>query len=236
MKTVEKLPGVEEANVNLAQEQLNVRFDDSILTPKDIEEAVSKAGYKAEEIKQTKKVIIPIEGMTCAACVRSVEKVLNRLPGILEAQVNLATEKAIIEYDGAIVRLSEIKQVINDAGYKALDIEREASIDEDRERKQKEIKTMWTKFIFSAVFSIPLFYLSMGYMVGLPIPSGLNPMHYPLRFALVQLLLTIPVVIAGNRFYTVGFSSLIRRSPNMDSLVALGTSAAFIYGIYAIYK
>ena len=227
---------MEEANVNLAQERLNVKFDDSKLIALDIEDAVSKAGYKAEEIKETKKVTIPIEGMTCAACARTVEKALSKLEGVLKAQVNLALEKAVVEYDGSILKLSEIKQAINNAGYKALDIEGEISVDEDRERKEREIKNMWTKFIFSSVFSIPLLYLAMGHMVGLPIPNALNPTYYPFRFALAQLLLTIPVIIAGYKFYTVGFPALIRKSPNMDSLVALGTSAAIIYGLFAIYK
>ena len=227
---------MEEANVNLAQERLNIKFDDSKLIALDIEDAVSKAGYKAEEIKETKKVTIPIEGMTCAACARTVEKALSKLEGVLKAQVNLALEKAVVEYDGSILKLSEIKQAINNAGYKALDIEREISVDEDRERKEREIKNMWTKFIFSSVFSIPLLYLAMGHMVGLPIPNALNPTYYPFRFALAQLLLTIPVIIAGYKFYTVGFPALIRKSPNMDSLVALGTSAAIIYGLFAIYK
>ncbi len=231
-----KLTGVEEAIVNLAQEKLIVNFDDSVITTKDIEGAVYKAGYKAEEIKETRKIIIPVEGMTCAACVKAVEKTLTKLPGVMEVQVNLATEKASVEYDGSILRLSEIKQAINNAGYKALDAERESSIDDDRIRKEKEIKTMWTKFIFSAVFAAPLFYLAMGPMVGLPAPRFLHPDIYPLRFALAQLFLAIPVVIAGYRFYTVGFSSLLRGSPNMDSLVALGTSAAIIYGLFAIYK
>ncbi len=234
-KAVGKLSGVSEANVNLAQEKLSVKFDDSVITPKEIEEAVSKAGYKAEEIKDIRKVTIPIEGMTCAACVRAVERALTKVPGVIKAQVNLATEKAAIEYDGEVVRLSQLRQAINNAGYKALDAEREVSIDEDRIRKEKEIKAMWTKFIFSAIFAVPLFYLAMGPMVGLPVPSFLNPDMYPMRFALTQLFLAIPVVIAGYRFYTVGFSTLFRRSPNMDSLVALGTSAALIYGVFAVY-
>lgn len=227
---------MEEANVNLAQERLNVKFHDSKLTALDIEDAVLKAGYKAEEIKETKRITIPIEGMTCAACARAVEKALSKLEGVLKAQVNLAVEKAVVEYDGNILRLSEIKQAINNAGYKALDIEKDTSVDEDRKRKKKEIRTMWTKFIVSAVFSIPLLYLAMGPMVGLPIPNALDPMHYPFRFSLAQLLLTIPVIIAGYKFYVVGFPALIRKSPNMDSLVALGTSAAVIYGLFSIYK
>lgn len=85
-------------------------------------------------------------------------------------------------------------------------------------------------------FTIPLFYISMGHMVGLPIPSFINPHFNPLNFALIQLLLTIPVMIAGYKFYTIGFKSLLRRSPNMDSLIALGTSAAVVYGLYATYK
>jgi len=227
---------VKEANVNLAVEQLSVKLDEKFISPKDIEDAISKAGYKAVEIKETRKVTIPIEGMTCAACVRAVERALKKLPGIVEAQVNLATEKAAIEYDGSLIRLSEIKQTINNAGYKALDVEREADVDEDKARKEKEIKTMWTKFIFSAAFGIPLLYLAMGPMVGLPVPSALNPDINPLAFALTQLFLAIPVVIAGYKFYTVGFSSLFRGSPNMDSLVALGTSAAILYGLFAVYK
>ena len=85
--------------------------------------------------------------MTCAACARAVEKALSKLEGVLKAQVNLAVEKAVVEYDGNILRLSEIKQAINNAGYKALDIEKDTSVDEDRKRKKKEIRTMWTKFI-----------------------------------------------------------------------------------------
>ena len=228
--------GIEEAIVNLAQEKLVVKFDESIIVLKDIEDAVYKAGYKAEEIKETRKVTIPIEGMTCAACVRAVERALTRLPGVAAVQVNLATEKAVVEYDGEAMRLSQIKQAINNAGYKALDAEREISVDEDKIRKEKEIRTMWTKFIFSAIFAAPLFYLAMGPMVGLPAPGFLDMDRYALRFALNQLFMAISVMIAGYRFYTVGFSSLFRRSPNMDSLVALGTSAAIIYGLFAVYK
>ncbi len=220
----------------MAQEKLVVKFDESIIVLKDIEDAVYKAGYKAEEIKETRKVTIPIEGMTCAACVRAVERALTRLPGVAAVQVNLATEKAVVEYDGEAMRLSQIKQAINNAGYKALDAEREISVDEDKIRKEKEIRTMWTKFIFSAIFAAPLFYLAMGPMVGLPAPGFLDMDIYPLRFALTQLFMAISVMIAGYRFYTVGFSSLFRRSPNMDSLVALGTSAAIIYGLFAVYK
>ncbi len=95
---------------------------------------------------------------------------------------------------------------------------------------------MWLKFVVAIFFTIPLFYISMGHMMGMPLPDFINPHHNPLNFALAQLVLTIPVVIAGYKFYTVGFKALFRRSPNMDSLIAIGTSAAVIYGLYAVYK
>jgi Cu+-exporting ATPase len=95
---------------------------------------------------------------------------------------------------------------------------------------------LFKKFILSSIFAIPLFYIAMGHMIGLPLPSIIDPMYNPLNFALIQILLTIPVVIAGNKFYTVGFRSLFKGSPNMDSLIAVGTSAAIIYGLYAIYQ
>lgn len=95
---------------------------------------------------------------------------------------------------------------------------------------------MWIKFIVAISFTIPLFYISMGHMMGMPLPDFINPHHNPLNFALIQLVLTIPVMIAGYKFYTIGFKALFRRSPNMDSLIAVGTSAAIIYGLYATYK
>ncbi|MGO1470197.1 MAG: copper-translocating P-type ATPase [Tissierella sp.] len=95
---------------------------------------------------------------------------------------------------------------------------------------------MWKKFIVSAVFSIPLLYIVMGHMLGLPIPELINPEYNPFNFGLTQLILTIPVIIAGYKFYTVGFKSLFRANPNMDSLIAIGTSAAVIYGVYALIQ
>lgn len=150
--------------------------------------------------------------------------------------VNIATNKAVIVYDTSIVRLSEIKGAIKKAGYRPLDIEKQEIQDEDQDKKQKEIKTMWTKFVVAIAFTIPLFYISMGHMIGLPLPAFIAPHHNPLNFALVQLALTIPVMIAGYKFYTVGFKALFRGNPNMDSLIAVGTSAAIIYGLYATYK
>ena len=112
-----------------------------------------------------------------------------------------------------------------------MEIQTDSRGDIDKVRREREISTMWTKFIVSLVFTVPLFYIAMGHMIGLPLPRFIDPEINPLNFALTQLLLTIPTIIAGYKFYTVGFKTMFKGSPNMDSLVAMGTSAAFIYGL-----
>ncbi len=232
-RATRKLDGVEEANVNLATEKLSVTFDEGALTVDDIKAAVEKAGYKAKTEAVTKT--LSVEGMTCASCSNAVERVTRKLEGVEESNVNLATEKLFITYDPSILRISEIKKAVEKAGYKAVE-EEEDTVDTDKEKKEREIKTLWIKFLVSAIFTIPLLYISMGHMMGAPLPQILDPMHNPLNFALVQLFLTLPVVIAGNRYYTVGMRTLIKGSPNMDSLIAIGTGAAFIYGVFATLK
>ncbi|MDF2906721.1 MAG: copA [Herbinix sp.] len=184
------------------------------------------------------KETIKIGGMTCAACSQRVEKALAKLEGIDKVSVNLATEKATLEYDPQVIRLSAIKDCIINTGYQVLAADKN-SVDEDRIRKQKEIKTLWTKFIVATAFGIPLLYFAMVPMISwwpFPVPRSLNPMLYPLRFALLQISLVIPIIIAGYRFYTVGFKALIQRSPNMDSLVAIGTTAAILFSLYNTYQ
>ncbi|MFT9497530.1 heavy metal translocating P-type ATPase [Anaerosolibacter sp.] len=238
-RAVGKLDGVEKVNVNFATEKMNVAFDASKLSMEEIKAAVAKAGYEAKEEIETKEVAIPVAGMTCAACAKAVERAVGKLGGVESVAVNFATEKAVIKYNPKDVRLSEIKQAIIKAGYTPLEIENKNRVDEDKERKEKEIKTLWMKFVVSAIFSIPLLYIAMGPMVpwlGWKLPAWLEPMNFPLLYALVELVLVIPVMIAGNKFFTVGFKAIVRRSPNMDSLIAMGTSAAFLYSLYSIYR
>ena len=238
-RAVRKLDGVTEAGVNFATEKMNVKYDESKVSVEDIKNAVAKAGYGAKEEQNDKEVSIPIAGMTCAACAKAVERAIGKLDGVSEVSVNFATEKAAVKYDPQKVRMSEIKQAVVKAGYQALETENKDRVDEDKKRKEREIRILWTKFIVSAVFSIPLLYIAMGgmvYWLRWPIPKFLNPMQYPLVYALTEILLVIPVVIAGNRFYRVGFKAILRRSPNMDSLIAMGTSAAIGYSLYSTYR
>jgi Cu+-exporting ATPase len=237
-KTVKKLPGISQASVNLASEKLFVEYDSS-LDLSDIKAAVSKIGYEAAEKTEYSDVTIPIGGMTCAACARRVEKAVGKLEGVESSSVNFATEKATIAYDPRKVRLSAIKAAIEKAGYQALEVNKADAADEDRLRKQQEIKTLWTKFITSAVFSLPLLYIAMAPMISfirLPFPSAIDPMNYPLAYALTELVLTAPVIGVGYKFYTIGFKALFQRSPNMDSLIAIGTTAAVLYSIYNTFQ
>ncbi|HLQ40168.1 MAG TPA: heavy metal translocating P-type ATPase [Tetragenococcus sp.] len=227
-KAVSKIAGVDTASVNLATEKLNVDYDERQVDEAAIKSAVVDAGYGVAEPKVSEN--FAIEGMTCAMCAQTVEKAVNQLDGV-SASVNLATEKMTAQFDPARVSAQRIIQAVVDAGYNAKeDSQEEAAAQEDK--KQNHIKEMWRRFISSAIFAVPLLYLSMGHMVGLPIPGFLDPMHHAVNFAAAQLILVLPVLYFGRSFYIHGFKNLFKGHPNMDSLVALGTSAAFLYSLY----
>jgi len=187
--------------------------------------------------EQTKKeVTIPVGGMTCAACVGAVERSVRKLPGVESVSVNLATEKALVSYDPGSLRISEIKAAITKAGYSPLSLDSPAAEDEHQAAKDREVRSLWTRFAVSAAFALALLYVAMGAMLGLPIPEALHPMHHPLRYAIVELVLLLPILVSGRRFYTVGFGSLFRLSPNMDSLIAMGSSAAVLYSLWSMLR
>ena len=177
--------------------------------------------------------ILSIEGMTCAACAQRIERVVNKLPGIYSVSVNLASEKATVSYAAGVLELSEICGAIDKLGYKAEEAVSGGTSDKDRLRRQKELKTLRIKLIISAVFALPLLIIAMVPMIV----SGDAEGHAgSLRTGIIQLLLVLPVIGAGYKFYTIGFSSLIKGSPNMDSLIALGTSAAFAFSVINLIR
>lgn len=238
-KILSKSTGVFNASVNLATERASFEYDDAKITLEDIMNKVSKAGFElVPEKRERSEVVIPIEGMTCASCSARIEKQLNKLDGV-EASVNLATEKAKVLYDPQQTKLSTIKQTIDKLGFRALEVERNQLLDVDQEKKENQSKSLWRRFIIAAIFCVSLLYLAMGPMISfwnLPIPAGLQPMEHPLNYAIAQILLTLPIVIVGRRFYTVGYRSLFHGSPNMDSLIAVGTTAALLYSFYSVYQ
>lgn len=234
---VGKVEGISSVNVNIATEKMTVEFDDTKADKSKIKDAVIKAGYGVKESDESiREISLPIAGMTCASCVRAVERAIGKLDGIREVSVNLATEKARIAYYPSKIRLSQIRDAISRAGYEPLEIENTNQADYEKARRENEIKILRVKFLISALFTLPLFYIAMGHMVGLPLPRIIDPNYNPLNFGLIQLLLVIPAMAAGYKFYTIGFTRLLRREPNMDSLIAVGTAAAFLYGVYAIIQ
>ena len=233
-RSLGKLDSVDSVNVNFATEKLTITFDEEKITQDELFERIDKLGYQLQEEAAIREVTIPIAGMTCSACSNAVQRALKKIDGVEDASVNFATEKAVIKYNADIVRISNLKNTIEKAGYTPLDLEVEEATDKEKDRREKEIKTLWTKFILAAIFTIPLFYISMGHMMGAPLPKIIDPQYNPLNFALAQLFLTIPVMLVGYKFYTIGFKTLFKGSPNMDSLIAIGTGAAFVYGLYAV--
>ncbi|WP_295296153.1 heavy metal translocating P-type ATPase [uncultured Brachyspira sp.] len=177
------------------------------------------------------KMTLKIGGMHCAACSRAVERALKKTDGIEEANVNIATEKAVFSYNEKKIKYDDIVNVIVKAGYQVLGKEEDPAVVKAREIKEQKIR-----LIVSAIFSIPLFYISMAPMVSFvkfPIPNFLVHHLNPQVFSIVAIFLCVPVMISGYKFYTLGFPALFRGSPNMDSLVAIGTTAAFTYSIYS---
>ncbi len=187
------------------------------------------------------KAVIKIGGMTCAACSARIEKMLNKAEGVSSASVNLATESASVDYDSSVISLADLEQVVIDTGYEVIHEVKEAasSHDEHKARKDKEILVMKRKFKVAIAFAVPLLYVAMGPMIPffhLPLPGFMDPVNYPVNYGLVQLLLVIPIVAAGHRFYVNGFKTLLKGGPNMDTLIAMGTSAAIIYSLFAMFK
>ena len=231
-RAISKLEGVEKANVNFATETLTVDFNKENLNSQKIEEAVVKAGYGVK--KNVKTYNFKIEGMTCSACANRVERVTRKLDGVENATVNFATEKLTIKVNEDEISYGDIKAAVDKAGYKL--IKEEVKDKENQGEEKSEASKLLTRFISSLIFTVPLLIITMGHMVGMHLPSIIDPMTNPLNFALIQLILTLPVMIAGYKFYKVGLKNLVKLSPNMDSLISIGTLAAFIYGIFAIYK
>ena len=227
---VRKLDGINEANVNFAVETLNVDFDENKVTCDDIENTVVKCGYKVK--KNLKTYTFKIEGMTCSACANRVERVTKKLDGVENSSVNFATENLTVNIDEDIIGYSKIKEAVDKAGYKLIKEEEKDS----GKSKIDESKLLLIRFIVSACFSIPLLIITMGHMIGMPLPNIIDPMNNSLNFAIIQIILTLPVMIIGYKFYKVGLKNLFKLSPNMDSLIAISTLAAFIYGIFGIYK
>ena len=178
-----------------------------------------------------------IRGMTCTACARAVERASKNIDGVNDANVNFATEKLNIKFENSKVTEADIKNAVKKAGYTALNEEESARLGEFE--KEKEIKDIKKRLIISASFAIPLLIISMGSMIleslGVMLPKTFDPMIHKKIFSLIQFVLVLPVIAAGRKYYSVGFRTLVKGSPNMDSLIAIGSGAAFIYSLFSMF-
>lgn len=198
-----------------------------------------------------KKIKFNITGMTCSACSSHVQRAVEKLEGAAEVQVNLLTNSMSVNYDEAILGTDKIIEAVEKAGYGAslaeglknsssnknsADGKTSGSRSFQNDAAKFERDKIKKRLILSLVFMIPLFYVSMGHMASLPIPHFFHGIENALIFSFTQFLLALPVLIINKKFFTGGFKAFLNKAPNMDSLVAVGSGAALIYGIFAIYK
>ncbi len=182
-----------------------------------------------------------VTGMTCGACVAHVEKAVSKLDGVTDVSVSLMTNSMQVDYDSAAVDAASIAAAVANAGYGASPAGAKPSAassaaDTPRSRAREELRLMKRRLIWSFVFLIPLFYISMGHMMGLPLPPFLTGHGNLLVFALAQLLLTAPILYINDHYYKTGFKALLHRAPNMDSLVAVGSAAAVAYSLFVLFQ
>jgi len=177
-----------------------------------------------------------IEGMSCASCAMTVENAVSKIPGVDKASVNLATEIMTVEANDSVTP-EDIAKVVDGVGYSARPRGKsvEEELEEKNEKKEAHLREMKRNLTISAIFTVPLLFIAMADMVGIPMPAFLSPMQSPVSYALIQLALVLPILWVGRRFFVDGFKALSKGHPNMDSLVALGTSAAFLYSLYGTY-
>ena len=177
-----------------------------------------------------------IEGMSCASCAMTIENAVSKIPGVDKVSVNLATEIMTVEANDSVTP-EDIAKVVDGVGYGARPRGKsvEEELEEKNEKKEAHLREMKRNLTISAIFTVPLLFIAMADMVGIPMPAFLSPMQSPVSYALIQLTLVLPILWVGRRFFVDGFKALSKGHPNMDSLVALGTSAAFLYSLYGTY-
>lgn len=185
--------------------------------------------------KDNKKLELKIDGISCQACVAKIERKLSRTDGVEKALVNISNNMADIEYDEKEIKASEIMKIIEKLGYTPKRRE-DLKDKEEALRAEKKLKSELTKSKIAIVLSLILMYISMSHMFGLPVSHIIYPVDHIFNYVAIQFIIAVTVMIIGKRFYKVGFRQLFMLSPNMDSLVAVGTSSAFIYSLYISYK
>ncbi len=241
-RMIASMPGVERASVNLASESLSVSFDPQVVSPQAMAERLAPAGFSLD--LPAPRLRFAISGMHCAACSSRIERAVSDMEGVTRVSVSLASETAQVDLvPGSEVQAlaARIVERIRELGFEAecLGDGAEGGLEDAEARwqahsreQQAELAVRRREVRLSLLFAGLLLILSMGEMLGMPVPGFLDPHTRPLNFALAQLILCLPLIYTGRRFYLSGFPALVRGIPNMDSLVAMGTGAAFVYSLW----
>ena len=224
-----KLKGVDNASVNFAAEKATVFYHPTEVSVQEFIKTIQDLGYGVS----TSKITIPIKGITCASCVEKVQKALASLNGVFSAAVNFATEKATIEYMPAQVGISDFKRALKDIGYDLVEVEKgEDIVEEEKKEREKDYKRLKRKLLIGAALTLPLFLLVFWERIGL---SSIIEIPKQINF-LMQLIIQTPVQFwVGWQFYTGAIAAARRRTTNMNTLIAVGTSAAYIYSVVATF-
>ena len=226
-RALSRLPGVANAAVNLATEKATVVYDPSVTGLPDLASSVRNAGYKVI----VERVTLPIAGMTCASCVSTVERALKNVEGVVSASVNLATERATVEYIPGAVSVADLKGAVGKAGYEVLEAaEEEEAVDWERKARQREMRELKNRFLFSAAIAILVFVGT--FQRFFPI---LSDVPRPTMLVILALLASPVQFWAGWRFYRGAWAEARHLRANMDTLIAVGTSAAYGYSLVATF-
>ncbi|HCR12507.1 MAG TPA: heavy metal translocating P-type ATPase, partial [Desulfovibrio sp.] len=232
-RVLSRVPGVAEATVNLADESLRLRYDPQTVSLDAIGARVADLGFSlGAPAPENATVELALSGMHCAACSSRIERVTGRLPGMVSASVNLADETGVFTFDPSVLSRRKLREAIADLGFGASPAKDGGGAFAARQKQALQTLAAQKRALIPAmVLGALLLTLSMGHMLGLPLPSFLHPDSAPATYGLAQLALTLPIVWIGRRFYLDGIPALLRGGPNMDSLVAMGTGAALAYSL-----
>jgi Cu+-exporting ATPase len=230
-KGLSKMSGISDAKVNFATEKATITFDPSRVHMGNFVSTINDLGYEAG----MEKITLPIHGMSCASCVKKVESALSGLEGVVRASVNFATERATVEYIPGAVTMDDFRRAVKEAGYEVLEVEtvgKEDIVDREKMAREAEYRKLKRKFISGVILVIPVFLLAYWRMLGL---SNLVALSDKVNFYL-QLIFQTPIQFwVGWQFYVGAWKTAKHKSADMNTLIAVGTSAAYLYSVLAVF-
>ena len=230
-RVVGKMTGVESVSVNIADNSVSISYDKDKTSYETIEQKVVKIGFALKQ--DLKQASYNVEGITCAACAVNIEKILGKMNGVSNIAVNATSNLLTFEYDSEKVKIADVKAKLAKLDFiltSTEDVVTEANTSDD------EVKFNKRRLILTAALAIPVFIISMGDLVGMPLPNFMSPDVSPITYSIILFILTSIGIFFGRSFYKTGIKSLLAGLPNMDSLVFMGSGAAYIYSIYAMIK